>query len=184
MLAGVLAVLLKLRSISRACLLAHIHQRQSPVPCCAAYMPECCAQYCCCPHSAASCFLTYADSACSHALYLSPGITPGSSQPAVALIPLAHQVCGQLQGLAEQQAQRGAVSALPPCWSAALSKALCLLNRLQPQAAGQRESAPRSRVLCLLGSPDASAQYIPTMNTIFSAQVGTPTAVLDPTMAA
>ena len=96
----------------------------------------------------------------------------------MALIPLAHQVCGQLQRLAAQQAQRGATSTQPPCWSAALSKALCLLNRLQPQAAGQRESAHRSRVLCLLGSPDASAQYIPTMNTIFSAQVGTSTAAV------
>ena len=98
----------------------------------------------------------------------------------MALIPLAHQVCGQLQRLAAQQAQRGATSTQPPCWSAALSKALCLLNRLQPQAAGQRESAHRSRVLCLLGSPDASAQYIPTMNTIFSAQVGTSTTAVHP----
>ncbi|KAG2442796.1 hypothetical protein HXX76_002875 [Chlamydomonas incerta] len=55
--------------------------------------------------------------------------------------------------------------------SGALSRALCLIHRLQQQqaAAGGRPRG-RPRVLALLGCGDAAAQYIPVMNAIFSAQ--------------
>lgn len=52
--------------------------------------------------------------------------------------------------------------------SAMLSRALCLIHRLQggPQAASQR----KPRIICVVGSPDVPMQYIPVMNAIFSAQ--------------
>ena len=55
--------------------------------------------------------------------------------------------------------------------SGALSRALCLVHRLQQQqaAAGGRPRG-RPRVLALLGCGDTAAQYIPVMNAIFSAQ--------------
>ena len=52
----------------------------------------------------------------------------------------------------------------PPLLSGALSLALCHINRVKrsyPKA--------RARVLCLTVSPDSSASYIATMNSIFSA---------------
>lgn len=59
-----------------------------------------------------------------------------------------------------QGARRG-----PVVLSAALSKALLYINRLR-----QGANIP-TRILCLLASPDASAQYIALMNCIFAAQV-------------
>ncbi len=58
----------------------------------------------------------------------------------------------------------------PPSFalSGGLSRALCLIHRLQHQRGGRPRGRPR--VLCMLGSPDASMQYIPVMNAIFSAQ--------------
>lgn len=53
----------------------------------------------------------------------------------------------------------------PAILSAALSKALLYINRLR-----QGANIP-TRILCLLASPDASAQYIALMNCIFAAQV-------------
>lgn len=57
-----------------------------------------------------------------------------------------------------------------PCWSAALSRALCFIHKQHPTStAGAGGSKPR--ILCITGSPDVPAQYIATMNAIFSAQV-------------
>lgn len=52
----------------------------------------------------------------------------------------------------------------PVVLSAALSKALLYINRLR-----QGANIP-TRILCLLASPDSSAQYIALMNCIFAAQ--------------
>jgi hypothetical protein len=55
-------------------------------------------------------------------------------------------------------------------FSAALSRALCFIHKLGSRTSGG-PSGSRSRILCLQGSPDAMAHYIPIMNAIFSAQV-------------
>ncbi len=59
----------------------------------------------------------------------------------------------------------------PPCWSAALSRALCLIHKQQGTSALSRTESSKPRILCINGSPDVPAQYIATMNAIFSAQV-------------
>lgn len=59
----------------------------------------------------------------------------------------------------------------PPCWSAALSRALCLIHKQQGTSASSRAEGSKPRILCINGSPDVPAQYIATMNAIFSAQV-------------
>jgi len=59
----------------------------------------------------------------------------------------------------------------PPCWSAALSRALCLIHKQQGTSASPRTEGSKPRILCINGSPDVPAQYIATMNAIFSAQV-------------
>lgn len=56
-------------------------------------------------------------------------------------------------------------------FSAALSRALCLLVRQAGRQAGGRAGGPHPRILCLQHSPDPIPHYIPIMNTIFSAQV-------------
>lgn len=61
----------------------------------------------------------------------------------------------------------------PPCWSAALSRALCLIHKQQGAATAARTETSKPRILCVNGSPDVPAQYIATMNAIFSAQVQT-----------
>ena len=58
-----------------------------------------------------------------------------------------------------------------PCWSAALSRALCLVRKLQGSAASSKADSPKPRILCIDGSPDVPSQYIAVMNAIFSAQV-------------
>ena len=62
-----------------------------------------------------------------------------------------------------------------PCWSAGLSRALCLIHKQQGTAGATaaRTEASKPRILCVNGSPDVPAQYIATMNAIFSAQVHT-----------
>lgn len=55
-----------------------------------------------------------------------------------------------------------------PAMSAALSRALCYINRFKPK--GTARNYPKPRILCILGSADVSAQYIAVMNAIFSAQ--------------
>lgn len=56
-----------------------------------------------------------------------------------------------------------------PALSAALSRAVCFLHRQnQLRQVGLRNA--KSRILALTASEDASAQYIATMNAIFSAQ--------------
>ena len=71
--------------------------------------------------------------------------------------------------------------------SSTLSRALCFIHRMQrgsssrsqrllPEdatpstAPGGGDHASRSRLLCLLASPDVTSQYIPIMNAIFCAQ--------------
>ena len=77
-------------------------------------------------------------------------------------------------------ARAGAPGLSPLALSGALSRALCLVHRLRAPSA-HHAAAPhgaasgpggrcRPRVLCMLGSPDVPMQYIPVMNTIFSAQ--------------
>lgn len=82
--------------------------------------------------------------------------------------------------------RRPAGRASAPCGplalSGALSRALCLVHRLRPPAAAANAAAQlapgrpppagqcRPRLLCLVGSPDVPAQYVPVMNAIFSAQ--------------
>jgi len=57
-----------------------------------------------------------------------------------------------------------------PCWSAALSRALCLVHKLQGDVPASRTDVPKPRILCINGSPDVPGQYIAVMNAIFSAQ--------------
>jgi hypothetical protein len=54
--------------------------------------------------------------------------------------------------------------------SGALSRALCLISKAQSRAPAGGRKGPRPRMLVLRGSPDATEQYIPTMNAIFAAQ--------------
>lgn len=58
-----------------------------------------------------------------------------------------------------------------PCWSAALSRALCLVRKHQGNAPSSKADSPKPRILCISGSPDVPGQYIAVMNAIFSAQV-------------
>lgn len=58
-----------------------------------------------------------------------------------------------------------------PCWSAALSRALCLIHKQQQATSTSKSEGSKPRILCITGSSDVPAQYIATMNAIFSAQV-------------
>lgn len=58
-----------------------------------------------------------------------------------------------------------------PALSAALSRVLCFLQRVQGKLPLGREQHRKARILCIQSSPDISAQYISFMNAIFSAQV-------------
>lgn len=58
-----------------------------------------------------------------------------------------------------------------PCWSAALSRALCFIHKQQQSTPTAGTEGSKPRILCITGSPDVPAQYIATMNAIFSAQV-------------
>ena len=75
------------------------------------------------------------------------------------------------QGLAQQSAKCLADQNSLPCWSAALSRALCLVHKLQGDVPASRTDVPKPRILCINGSPDVPGQYIAVMNAIFSAQV-------------
>ncbi|GLC35743.1 hypothetical protein PLESTB_000489700 [Pleodorina starrii] len=84
--------------------------------------------------------------------------------------------------LSELVARCSAAAAAAPSHAAApssfalsggLSRALCLIHRLQhhrPGGGGGGGRRGRPRLLALVASPDASMQYIPVMNAIFSAQ--------------
>lgn len=67
---------------------------------------------------------------------------------------------------AQTQSNRHAL----PCWSAALSRALCLVRKHQGDALSSKADTPKPRILCISGSPDVPGQYIAVMNAIFSAQ--------------
>lgn len=57
-----------------------------------------------------------------------------------------------------------------PALAGALSRVLCFLHGQQQGAAPGRDGHRKTRVLCLQASADISAQYIPFMNAVFSAQ--------------
>ncbi|GFR41172.1 hypothetical protein Agub_g1838, partial [Astrephomene gubernaculifera] len=82
--------------------------------------------------------------------------------------------CGRAEAQVGAQAQPAASTPAPSfALSGSLSRALCLIHRLQQQLLAQRGGRGqrgRPRILCLLGCPDTSMQYIPVMNAIFSAQ--------------
>lgn len=58
----------------------------------------------------------------------------------------------------------------PAVLAGALSRGLCLINKAQSRAPAGSRKGPRPRMLVLQGSPDATEQYIATMNAIFAAQ--------------
>ncbi|KAG2495706.1 hypothetical protein HYH03_006306 [Edaphochlamys debaryana] len=100
----------------------------------------------------------------------------GSVFPAASL----HAKLGELVRKAEGGHEPGANGTAPHpagggrvqpfALSGALSRALCLIHRLQQQAAARGRVRCCPRLLVLQGSRDGSAQYIPVMNSIFSAQ--------------
>ncbi|KAL3153654.1 hypothetical protein ABBQ32_013255 [Trebouxia sp. C0010 RCD-2024] len=102
----------------------------------------------------------------SHLLHMPPLSSGQSKAKQHATQSAAEEVLQKL--LLHVQANLPGQASLP-CWSAALSRALCFIHKQHPTStAGAGGSKPR--ILCITGSPDVPAQYIATMNAIFSAQ--------------
>lgn len=107
------------------------------------------------------------DGSGSHLLYLTPSFASSQAKPKQhSTQSVAEQV---LQQLLQSMAANNDYGS-PPCWSAALSRALCLIHKQQGTSALSRTESSKPRILCINGSPDVPAQYIATMNAIFSAQ--------------
>eukprot|EP00884_Botryococcus_braunii_P000069 jgi/Botrbrau1/10062/Bobra.0355s0018.1 len=105
----------------------------------------------------------------SHIIYMSPGLRKSKKESqAASPIPLQQQVVQGLVRLLRNQEPPSSPDEREAVFSAALSRALCLLSRVG--ARGGAQAGPRSRILCLQHSPDAMPHYIPIMNAIFSAQ--------------
>ncbi|PNH02656.1 General transcription factor IIH subunit 3 [Tetrabaena socialis] len=83
-----------------------------------------------------------------------------ASRPPLCIVSAGAGVGSALGPLASKQ-QKPSNRGAPAAASSAAAAAA---------AAARAGRAPRPRVLCLLGSPDAPMQYIPVMNAIFSAQ--------------
>ncbi|DBA95776.1 TPA: hypothetical protein ACH3X1_001329 [Trebouxia sp. C0004] len=110
------------------------------------------------------------DGSGSHLLHLTPSLASTQAKSKQhSTQSVAEQVLQQLlQSMADNNGNPGHDSL--PCWSAALSRALCLIHKQQGTSASSRTEGSKPRILCINGSPDLPAQYIATMNAIFSAQ--------------
>ncbi|DBA69383.1 TPA: hypothetical protein ACH3X2_012855 [Trebouxia sp. C0005] len=110
------------------------------------------------------------DGSGSHLLHLTPSFGSTQAKPKQhSTHSVAEQVLQQLlKSMAANNDTPDHDS--PPCWSAALSRALCLIHKQQGTSASSRTEGSKPRILCINGSPDVPAQYIATMNAIFSAQ--------------
>ncbi|KAL0055625.1 hypothetical protein WJX82_002545 [Trebouxia sp. C0006] len=107
------------------------------------------------------------DGSGSHLLHLTPSFASSQAKPKQhSTQSVAEQI---LQQLLQSMAAKNDHDS-PPCWSAALSRALCLIHKQQGTSASSRAEGSKPRILCINGSPDVPAQYIATMNAIFSAQ--------------
>lgn len=112
------------------------------------------------------------DGSGSHLLHLTPSFLGSQAK---SKRHSTHSVAEEvLQQLLEHMMHDDVTSELgaPPCWSAGLSRALCLIHKQQGTAGATaaRSETSKPRILCVNGSPDVPAQYIATMNAIFSAQ--------------
>ncbi|GIL99299.1 hypothetical protein Vretimale_4493 [Volvox reticuliferus] len=109
-----------------------------------------------------------------HLVHLGLGEDANSSADSVFPAGSLHARLSELVARCKQAAvtapaaDAGAAAPSGFALSGGLSRALCLLHRLQHQRGGRPRGRPR--VLCVLGSIDAPMQYIPVMNAIFSAQ--------------
>jgi hypothetical protein len=111
----------------------------------------------------------------------SPASDPSASSSSSGLSPADAILRGLRDSLQDTARRRDAdnsnitntAPAPEPAYSAALSRALCYLNKLRSgRAAPALLGAARPRVLLLTGSADVASQYVPVMNAVFAAQRG------------